>query len=175
MSWLSKAIKKPVETMRNTAGFYVPGGDKGFVEQMTGGAFGSGSSNDEMPDTPEPMDYEKAYKQAEDVLQPEFEQQQQDLSKQQVNRGFYGQMPGDVMQQELAGQQESQLAQQATDIQQQDWQRNMQEYEAEMGQYQQEEQEKSNFWGTVGGIAGSFLGGPGGGAVGSWAGNKIGE
>jgi len=105
---------------------------------------------------PERMDYDVAYKQAEEMLSPKFDQQRQQLSRDQRQRGFYGQMPGDVMEQQLASQQTAQTGQFAQDLIQQDFQMQMQEEEAGGG-----------FWEAVGGIAGGFLGGPGGAAIGS--------
>ena len=122
-----------------------------------------------------PMDYEQAYEQAEEILSPQFKQQRQELSRNQRQRGFYGQMPGDVMEQQLASQQVAQTGQMATDLQHQDWQRQMQQEQFEFQQQQYEDQQSSDFWGTIGGIAGGILGGPAGAAIGTGAGNLIGN
>jgi hypothetical protein len=124
------------------------------------------------------MDYDEAYSQAEKILQPKFNQQMQNLSNQQINRGFYGQMPGDVMQQELAGQQEAQIANQALNLQQQDFNRQLKQaqfnWRRNQAKKQRQQQQSSNFWGTIGTIAGGFLGGPAGGVIGRWLGNQLG-
>jgi len=135
-------------------GDYVPGIWTPFGEQSAGGQIAGFFSSGQDP--MQPMDYDEAFDQAEQILGPRFEQQRQDLSRQQRQRGFYGQMPGDVMEQQLASQQTAQTGQFAHDLRQQDWQMQM----------QQEELGGDGFWGTVGGIAGGFLGGPGGAAVG---------
>ena len=138
-------------------------------------------SGPEMPDTPETMDYQQALSQAEQILAPQQQQQMDQLRNQQISRGFYGQLPGDVMQQELGAQHAGQMAQFATDLQQQDFQRSMQQHQADMQQYQLERQESQDFWsgigsllGTVGGgVAGFALGGPAGALTGAQVGSQV--
>lgn len=129
---------------------------------------------------PNPMDYNVAYRQAEEMLTPQYERQMDNLRNQQIQRGFYGQMPGDVMQQQLASQQVAQTGQMATDLQHQDWQRQMQQQEFDFMQQQYEDEQDRQFWSTIGGIAGAgigaFVGNPYAGyAIGSSAGSTIGS
>ena len=126
------------------------------------------------------MDYSQAYSQAQQALQPQFNQQMQNLGRQQVSRGFYGQLPGDVMQQQLGTQQVGQTAQYAQQLQDADWQRGfqqaqlaLQQEQMDMQQQQQEQERRDNFWRTIGGVAGTVLGGPIGGAIGGYVTDRI--
>lgn len=93
-------------------------------------------------------DFDEYYEQAEDILDPKFQEQMDKLASQQVNRGFYGQMPGDVMQQELKGQQTSQIAQYAQDLKNKDWQKEMQkkQFELQKKQFKQQKNMQNQRW-----------------------------
>ena len=119
------------------------------------------------------MDYSQAYNQARQALQPQFDQQMQNLGRQQVSRGFYGQLPADAMQQQMGAQQVGQTAQYAQQLQDADWQRGFQQAQMAMQQEQQERQRKDNFWRTIGGVAGTVSGGPIGGAIGGYVTDRI--
>jgi len=116
-------------------------------------------------------DFDEYYNQAEDILDPKFNEQMEKLSAKQVNRGFYGQMPADVMQQELANQQTAQKTRYAQRLKQQDWENEMQkkQFELQKKQYNQQMQERENqstmsSMGTGAAIGSAF--GPVGAAVG---------
>lgn len=143
------------------------------------------------------MNYEKAMRQAKDMMQPQYEQQREqvlgNLSRQQAQRGFYGQATGDAIQQstlaDMSNQYMGNLAQQAQQIRQQNFNRQMQQnqfdwnrqqanrqfefqkkkfnWQKQNARRQREQEQESNFWGTVGGIVGGFLGGPAGKAIGN--------
>lgn len=121
---------------------------------------------------------DKYLEQAKNILQPEYERQKEqvlgNLSHQQVNRGFYGQAPGDAIRQQtaadLSSQYQSNLAQQAQQIRQNAFNRQMQKkrfnWQKKNARRQREAEKDSNMWGTIGTIAGGFLGGPAGSAIG---------
>ena len=111
---------------------------KGIYENMFG--------NQNLPD---PMEFDTAYTQAEKRLQPKFNQEMNSLQSNLVNRGFYGQMPGDVMQQQLQTQQTGQTADLANKLQQRDWERNTLRYKLEQQQNQQQSQGIGNILGTI--------------------------
>ena len=117
-------------------------------------------------------DFDEYYNQAEDILSPKFKEQMENLSAKQVNRGFYGQMPADVMQQELANKQTAQKTQYAQRLKQQDWENQMQQkqFELQKKQYNEQMQERENqstmsSMGT-GASIGASVGGPVGAVVG---------
>ena len=59
--------------------------------------------DDDEPKAPEKMSYENALGQAEDVLRPSYDKSvkntMQNVNNNMVSRGFYGQAPGDYVQQ----------------------------------------------------------------------------
>ena len=142
------------------------------VERLAGSLFGNDSYNFESNNSSSGVkDFDEYYNQAEDILSPKFKEQMENLSAKQVNRGFYGQMPADVMQQELANKQTAQKTQYAQRLKQQDWENEMQQkqFELQKKQYNEQMQERENqstlsSMGTGAAIGSSF--GPVGAAVG---------
>lgn len=109
---------------------------------------------DKGDDKPDKMSFDDAYGQAEQMMEPKFNQQRQELSRNQRERGFHGQLPGDIAEQSLGQQQEAQLSQTAMDIQNQDFNQQMQQQEMEMQQ--------PGAGDYLGQGLGQFLGGQGG-------------
>jgi len=132
------------------------------------------------PKPPEKMSYDEAYGRAEEMLEPRYqenrEQVMSDINNNLVSRGFYGQAPGDAMRAETMGdmqsQYESQLVKTAMDIQNQNFNMDYKQYQANL----QNEQQQPNLMGTAGKILGGFMAGPGGSAIGqAFAQNFMGQ
>ena len=90
------------------------------------------------PEAPERMAYGKALRQAEDILTPQYNQAKEktmnNVNNNLINRGFYGQAPGDTMKSGVMSDMESdfqgQLARYATNLQNQDFNQGYQAYQA---------------------------------------------
>ena len=146
----------------------------GMAAAALGGALlGSRSSRSSQPSAPERMSYEDAYEQAEDALTPHFEKDRQrvwdDISRNMVASGFYGQAPGDSlrtqamtdMQSDFSGQ-KSRYAQNLRST----------EYAEDYRRYQHELQQRDDRFGSIGtGAAlGYQVGGGWGAAIGALTG-----
>jgi len=152
--------------------------------KIFGGGSSGGSSSKSKPEAPERMPYNEALSQAKDVLTPQYNRARErtlgDVDNNLINRGFYGQAPGDTMKAGVMTDMESdfqgQLAQYATNLQNQDFTQGYQAYRAAMDDYRYEDQKSGQFWTGVGNIAGNFLSGPGGAAIigqlGDWFTNR---
>ena len=131
------------------------------------------SQQSQQPSVPERMDFGDAYSQAESVLTPQFERHQSNVMGQidnnLIGRGFYGQAPGDAMKAgvmtDMSRDFQSQLANYATNLQNQQFGQDYQTYQLNLRNQEREQDRSNNFWGGVGSIAGSFLGGAGGEAL----------
>lgn len=130
------------------------------------------SSKKSTPKAPTRMPYEQALKQAEAAMRPQYEKGRErvldDIATNLVSRGFYGQAPGDAFTARTMADMESdfqgQLAQAATNLQNQQYMQDYQLYQTNL----QYGNQPDPFWSSLGGIVGSFLGGPGGAAFFNW-------
>lgn len=121
---------------------------------------------------PKRMSYEDAYSQAQDVLTPQYEKNREktlgQVDNNLINRGFYGQAPGDSLKAGVMTDMENdfqgQLANYATNLQNQQYDQDYQTYQLGL----QEQQRDDDFWSGIGNIAGSFLGGSGGESLFNW-------
>ena len=128
------------------------------------------------PAIPKMIDYNEAFRQAEQALNPQFNKAMGQMDRGNISRGFYGQLPADVMKNELRQNQIGQTANYAQNLRQNQFGNDMQSYGYQMQDYNDRSQgllNNPNFWGSIGSIAGSALGGPFGGALGNWAGSKL--
>ena len=136
------------------------------------GALSSALGGSDEPERPERMPYSEAMKQAESVLQPQYgknrEQVLSDIDNNLVNRGFYGQAPGDAMKSEtmgdMASNYQSQKNRYAQNLRNNQYNQDFQIYQSEL----QQSNQPDPFWQTVGSVAGSFMGGQGGSAAFNW-------
>lgn len=127
------------------------------------------SSSSSEPEPPERMSYDQALKQAEDALQPQYEKSKEktmsNVNNNLINRGFYGQAPGDALRANTMADMEAdyrgQVANYANNLQNERYTQDYQTYQTNLQQANQPDP----FWQGIGSIAGSFMGGPGGEAV----------
>jgi hypothetical protein len=144
-----------------------------FLPFLAGAALsGLASGGSSKPEPPERMDYDVALQQARKTLTPQYEESREDVMGQidnnLINRGFYGQAPGDAMKADtMADMQsdfQSQLQRYAQNLQNQQYADDYQTYQTNLQQYNQPDP----FWQGIGGLAGQFMAGPGGESVFNW-------
>lgn len=131
---------------------------------VLGSLFGGGSSSE--PKAPEKMSYEQALAQADDALrQPYLDNKNgviDDINRNMVSKGFYGQAPGDYLKQEamtdMENDYQTQKSRYAQNLRNSDYAEAYQQYTNELQQFNQPDP----FWNTIGTMAGSFMGSPGG-------------
>lgn len=130
---------------------------------LLGAALGSGGSK---PKAPEKMSYEEALEQAEDSLRNPYEENKKqvlnDVNRNLVSRGFYNQAPGDYIKQDvmtdMANDYQTQKSRYASNLRNTDYAEAYQKYTHQL----QQSNQPDPFWSTIGTMAGSFLGSPGG-------------
>jgi len=134
-----------------------------------GGMVGGGPEVPEAGEAPEMMDYSTAASQSKQMLQHDYrdnvKKTTEQIDKNTINRGFYGQAAGDALKQDAKNQMQADyqqnIANLATDIQQRNFNNDMrsyqQEYNNEMKAYQLEQQEyaagQQGMGQMIGGIA----------------------
>jgi len=111
---------------------------------------------------PERMSYEEALGQAEDILQPQYQESKEktldQLSNAMIDTGFYGQAPGDAIKAETMADMESdyqsQLSQYATNLQDRRYNQDYQAYKTNWQMQQQnrayQNQQQQQTFGNIG-------------------------
>lgn len=135
-----------------------------LVGGLASSLFGGGGKD--KPSAPKKMSYEQALKEAEDALkQPYLDNKNQvidDINRNMVSKGFYGQAPGDYLKQDamtdMENDYQTQKSRYATNLRNTDYAEQYQQYQHELQQANQPDP----FWNTIGTMAGSFIGSPGG-------------
>jgi len=131
---------------------------------VLGSMFGGGGGD--TPDAPQKMSYEEALKQAEDALRQPYQDNKKnvidDINRNMVSKGFYGQAPGDYITQDAMTDMENDYQTQknryAQNLRNTDYAEAYQRYQTDLQQANQPDP----FWSTIGSMAGTFVGSPGG-------------
>lgn len=134
-----------------------------LIGGLASNLLGGGSSE---PKAPKKMSYEEALRQAEDSLRNPYEENRErvinDINRNMVAKGFYGQAPGDYLKQEamtdMENDYQTQKSRYAQNLRNTNYAEQYQQYTNELQQYNQPDP----FWSTIGTMAGGFLGSPGG-------------
>jgi hypothetical protein len=130
---------------------------------LLGSALSGGGSE---PKAPQKMSYDEALKQAEDALRQPFQDNREqvinDINRNMVSKGFYGQAPGDYLKQDamtdMENDYQTQKSRYAQNLRNSNYAEAYQQYTHELQQYNQPDP----FWSMLGTMSGSFLGSPGG-------------
>jgi len=140
----------------------------GFFTGLVAGGIASKlfGGGDDKPDAPEKMSYQEALRQAEDALRTPYEENREnvlsDINRNMVSRGFYGQAPGDYLKQDamtdMENDYQTQKSRYAQNLRNSNYAEAYQQYQTQLQQYNQSDP----FWNTLGALAGSFVGSPGG-------------
>lgn len=140
-----------------------------FIPALIGGAvsyFSNKASEKSKPKPPEKMSYEDALTQAEDALRNPYEENRKnvlnDINRNMVSKGFYGQAPGDYLTQDamtdMANDYETQKSRYAQNLRNNDYAESYQKYQTELQQANQPDP----FWSAIGTMAGGWAGSEGG-------------
>lgn len=130
---------------------------------LLGSALSGGGSE---PEAPQKMSYDEALKQAEDALRQPYQDNREqvinDINRNMVSKGFYGQAPGDYLKQDamtdMENDYQTQKSRYAQNLRNSNYAEAYQQYTHELQQYNQPDP----FWSMLGTMSGSFLGSPGG-------------
>lgn len=123
------------------------------------------AQNNSGSNRPQSLNYDAAVRQAQAALDPGFNRMLnntlQNIDRNSIARGFYGQMPMDVFKRATAGdlsmQHQANIAQYANQLQQQSFQNQLAYDQLNLQKQQYSDQQNGQFWQTLAQIAGVVL------------------